>query len=316
MMPTAKANRIDWDAPEMTALIRAAIGEDVGSGDLTTSALVPADRLARARIVAKQNLVVAGLPVAERVFRALDSDILFQARYEDGAPVPAGAAVAAIEGRAQVILSGERTALNFLTHLSGISTLTREFVRAMAGTRARIRDTRKTLPGLRALEKWAVRVAGGTNHRFGLFDAILIKENHIAIAGSVAEALRRAKTFAVATQPAPREMAERESFRAFENQGFLPIQVEVRNQAELQEALAAGAELLLLDNVSPTDAARLVAIARRERADCVVEVSGRVTLSTARAYAEAGVDFISVGALTHSAPAADLSLLVEPTSGG
>jgi len=316
MMPTAKANRIDWDAPEMTALIRAAIGEDVGSCDLTTSALVPAGRLARARIVAKQDLVVAGLPVAERVFRALDSDILFQAQYEDGAQVPAGAAVAAIEGRAQAILSGERTALNFLAHLSGISTLTRQFVNAMTGTRARIRDTRKTLPGLRALEKWAVRVGGGTNHRFGLFDAILIKENHIAIAGSVAEALRRAKTFAVAMQPTPLEMAERESFRAFENQGFLPIQVEVRNQAELQEALAAGAELLLLDNVSPTDAARLVAIARRERADCVVEVSGRVTLATARAYADAGVDFISVGALTHSAPAADLSLLVEPTSGG
>jgi len=316
MMPTAKANGIDWDAPEMTALIRVAIREDVGSCDLTTSALVPADRLARARSVAKQNLVVAGLPVAERVFRALDSDILFQAQYEDGAQVPAGAAVAAIEGRAHAILSGERTALNFLAHLSGISTLTRQFVNAMTGTRARIRDTRKTLPGLRMLEKWAVRVGGGTNHRFGLFDAILIKENHIAIAGSVAEALRRAKTFAVATHPTPREMAERESFRAFENQGFLPIQVEVRNQAELQEALAAGAELLLLDNVSPTDAARLVAIARRERADCVIEVSGRVTLSTVRAYADAGVDFIAVGALTHSAPAADLSLLVEPAHGG
>ena len=224
--------------------------------------------------------------------------------------------MAAIEGRAQAILSGERIALNFLAHLSGISTLTRQFVNAMTGTRARIRDTRKTLPGLRMLEKWAVRVGGGTNHRFGLFDAILIKENHIAIAGSVAEALRRAKTFAVAMQPTPLEMAERESFRAFENQGFLPIQVEVRNQAELQEALAAGAELLLLDNVSPTDAARLVAIARRERADCVIEVSGRVTLSTVRAYADAGVDFIAVGALTHSAPAADLSLLVEPAHGG
>lgn len=300
----------------MTALIQAAIEEDVGSCDLTTSALVPADRVARARIVAKQNLVVAGLPVAERVFRALDSDVRFAAHYEDGTQVPAGAAVAAIEGRAHAILSGERTALNFLAHLSGISTLTGQFVKAIAGTRARIRDTRKTLPGLRALEKWAVRVGGGTNHRFSLFDAILIKENHIAIAGGVAEALRRAKTHTAITQPAPREMTGCEPFRVPENRGSVPIQVEVRNEAELREALDAGAELLLLDNVSPAEAARLVAIARRERPDCVVEVSGGITLATVRAYAEGGVDFISVGALTHSAPAADLSLLVEPTHDG
>ena len=306
---------MNWDAPEIAALVRAALDEDLGAGDLTTLAVVPAEAQARARLVAKQDAVLAGLPLFERVFRLLDPDVRFTARLADGDVAQAGDEVARIEACARSILSAERTALNLLTHLSGIASLTRRYVGAIAGTRARIRDTRKTLPGLRALEKYAVRVGGGTSHRFGLFDAILIKENHIAIAGSVAEALRRAQAYVAANASEPAEMTAYESFRPSAQQGSVPIRVEVRNEGELREALDADADAVLLDNVSPAEAARLVAIARRERPACLVEVSGGVTLTTVRAYAEAGVDFISVGALTHSAPAADLSLLVEPPSG-
>jgi nicotinate-nucleotide pyrophosphorylase (carboxylating) len=293
---------LDWDAPEMAALVRAALEEDLGTGDRTVVAILPAEAAARARIVAKQELVLAGLPLAERVFRALDPAARIEASFAEGETVPAGAVVAQIEGRARAILSAERTALNFLGRLSGIATLTRRFVQAIEGTPARIRDTRKTTPLLRRLEKYAVRAGGGANHRFGLFDAVLIKENHIRLAGSLAEALRRARAA---------EAPETTAYESFAPGGRVAVQVEVRNDAELAEALAAGAESVLLDNLFPMDAARLMALARRERPGVVIEVSGRVNLANVRAYAEAGADFIAVGALTHSAPAADLSLLVE-----
>ncbi len=303
----------DWDLPEIAALIRAALDEDLGPGDLTTESTVSPSREARAHIMAKQGLVLAGLPLAERVFRTLDPGFQLHACFPEGASLSAGQVVAQLNGRARAMLSAERTAMNFLAHLSGIATLTRRFVEAIAGTHARIRDTRKTTPLLRQLEKYAVRIGGGTNHRFGLFDAILIKENHIAIAGGIAAAFHRAQQFATDTDRTSREITAYESFRRpAAGEAHVPIQIEVRSESEVREALTAGADSLLLDNLPPAAAAPFVALVRRERPACVVEVSGGVTLANVRAYAEAGVDFISVGALTHSAPAADLSLLVEP----
>lgn len=291
-------------------LVRAALEEDLGpAGDITTNSIVPPGAKARARLVARQEAVLAGLPLAERTFLALDPGVQFQARYAEGDLAAAGEDVARISGPARAILTGERTALNFLAHLSGIATLTRRFVEAIAGTKTRIRDTRKTTPLLRRLEKYAVRTGGGSNHRFGLFDAVLIKENHIALAGSLTEALERARHRAAAlAQPLEaRELTAYEAFRPPE----VPIQVEVRNEAELREALAAGADAVLLDNVPPGIARQLIQIVRTERPGCVVEISGGVSLANVRAYAEAGADFIAIGALTHSAPAADFSLLVE-----
>jgi len=300
MVPQAS---FEWDSQELTSLIRAALEEDIGRGDITAAALIPADAGATARIITKLELVLAGLPLAERVFNALGSTIAWKPAFADGALVPSGATIAMLTGRARAILSAERTALNFLARLCGVATLTRRFVEAIAGTHAQIRDTRKTTPLLRALEKYAVRAGGGTNHRMGLFDAFLIKENHIALAGGIAEAIRRARA---------RPPAETTAYESFAPPEATPIEVEVRNEAELREALAAGADAVLLDNLSPVEAARLIEIVRSTRRDCVVEISGGVNLSNVRAYAEAGADFISIGALTHSAPAADLSLLVEP----
>jgi nicotinate-nucleotide pyrophosphorylase (carboxylating) len=310
---------MNWDAAELAGLIRAALDEDLGfgraprPGDLTSLATVT-DAAARARIVAKQDAVVAGLPVAERVLRALDSTITLRAEAQDGASVRAGAVVLRIEGNTRAILAGERVALNFLAHLSGIATLTRRFVDAIAGAgdgRTRLRDTRKTTPLLRALEKYAVRCGGGANHRFGLFDAMLIKENHIAAAGGVREALRRAREHVAALAPLTAHTTAYEAFAPQAAEGEIGIQIEVRNQAELRQALAAGAESVLLDNQTPESAAALIAIARREAPQCLIEVSGGVTLANVRAFAEAGPDFIAIGALTHSAPAADFSLLIE-----
>ncbi len=311
---------MNWDSPEISALVRGALKEDIGSGDVTLMALVPRPASARARIIAKQELVAAGLPIAERVFRALDTHIVFTALAQEGAAVRKGETLAELSGSAAAVLSGERTALNFLARLCGIATLARKFVDALAGTRAQIRDTRKTTPLLRALEKYAVRTGGGANHRFGLYDAILIKENHIALAGGVKPALDRAHAFAAQAGDTGREMTAYESYRPAESkppgQQALPVQVEVRNEAELREALSCGAEAILLDNQTPAEAARLVSIARRVRPDCVIEISGGITLSNARAYAEAGANFLSSGALTHSAPAADLTLLVETLGSG
>jgi nicotinate-nucleotide pyrophosphorylase (carboxylating) len=273
---------------ETLELIDRALAEDVGSGDVTTEATVAADARARATIVQKAPGVIYGLQVAAAVFTRLDPEAAVEPGPE-GEWREAGARVAAIEGSARALLTGERTALNFLGRLSGVATLTARVVRAVAevGGDARILDTRKTTPGLRALEKAAVAAGGGVNHRFGLWDAVLIKENHIAAAGGIAEAVRRAQGV-----PAPR-----------------PLEVEVRNPAEIDEALAAGAPALLLDNMTPE---QIRAAVDQVAGRATLEVSGAVTPDTVLVYATIkGVDYVSMGALTHSAPVLDLSLSLE-----
>jgi nicotinate-nucleotide pyrophosphorylase (carboxylating) len=272
-------------------LIDAALAEDVGPGDVTTSATVPADARGTAEITAKEDGVVCGLPVAREVFARLDPDIVFEADVRDGEVVAAGTVIARVQGPARAILSGERTALNFLQHLSGIATAVARIVNVLEGTDTRILDTRKTVPGMRLLAKYAVRCGGGRNHRKGLYDKVLIKENHLAAAGGVRAAVTRSR----AAHPG------------------LEIEVEVTNLRELDEALAAEPDWILLDNFRPTRVADAVARIsgwswkhkdRRPR----VEVSGGITAETVRDYALEGVDFISMGALTHSARALDLSL--------
>ncbi|WP_024118799.1 carboxylating nicotinate-nucleotide diphosphorylase [Thermus thermophilus] len=266
--------------------LRAWLREDLGQGDLTSLLVVPEDLEGEAVILAKEGGVLAGLWVAERVFALADPRTAFAPLVAEGARVAEGTEVARVRGPLRGILAGERLALNLLQRLSGIATLTRAYVEALAGTRAQILDTRKTTPGLRALEKYAVRVGGGRNHRYGLFDGILIKENHVRAAGGVGEAVRRAKA------RAPH---------------YLKVEVEVRDLAELEEALEAGADLILLDNF-PLEALREAV--RRVGGRVPLEASGNMTLERAKAAAEAGVDYVSVGALTHSAKALDLSLLV------
>jgi len=305
---------MNWHSDEIEGLVRQALAEDVGTGDATTTAIVPQGTPAKAVILARQKLVCAGLPLAESVFRALDREMRIGYLHKDGAFVEPGAELIELGGEAQAILTGERTALNFLAHLCGIATLTRRFVEQLAGTHTRIRDTRKTTAGLRALEKYAVKTGGGTNHRFGLYDAILIKENHIAIAGGVKAALDRAHAYTSLKMAAPRTASPYDAAGLdpeVVGPGPLSVQIEVRNETELREALEAGAESVLLDNMTPEAAKRSVALARSLRRDCVIEISGGITLENARAYAETGADFLSSGALTHSAPAANLSLLVE-----
>ncbi|HEY8765346.1 MAG TPA: carboxylating nicotinate-nucleotide diphosphorylase [Solirubrobacteraceae bacterium] len=263
-----------------------ALAEDIGSGDVTTAATVPASAQARALITQKAPGVVFGLEVAGAVFRALDPEIDLERLAEEGEWRERGE-VLSLEGSARAILTGERTALNFLQRLSGVATLTARCVQAIEGTGARILDTRKTTPGLRALEKAAVAAGGGTNHRAGLYDAILIKENHAALAGGVGPAVRRAAEYAPG----------------------LPLEVECRTLAEVDEALGAGAPRILLDNMTVDQLGAAVAhVAGRAE----LEASGGLTLDTLRAVASTGVQFISVGALTHSAPALDLSLILEP----
>ncbi|MFZ0042835.1 MAG: carboxylating nicotinate-nucleotide diphosphorylase, partial [Solirubrobacteraceae bacterium] len=262
-----------------------ALAEDLGSGDVTTAVTVPEDAGARALITQKAPGVVFGLDIAEAVFAALDSEVRVQRLGPEGEWRDGGDVLVA-EGRARALLSGERTALNFLQRLSGVATQAARYARAVEGTGARILDTRKTTPGLRALEKAAVAAGGATNYRAGLYDAILIKENHATMAGGVGEAVRRAQT------AAPE----------------LSLEVEARDLDEVREALEAGAPRILLDNMTPAQLREAVA-AVAGRAE--LEASGGIILETVRAVAETGVDFVSVGALTHSAPALDLSLILE-----
>jgi nicotinate-nucleotide pyrophosphorylase (carboxylating) len=278
----------------MQELIDRALAEDVGSGDLTTAALVPPDALARAQIRQKAPGVISGLPVAESVFRRVDPEVRWHGHAPEG-EWREGGLVAEVAGTTASILRGERVALNFLGRLSGVATLTARYVAAVEGTNARILDTRKTTPGLRALEKQAVVAGGGVNHRFGLFDAILAKENHIAAAGGVAEATRLALAAAAGKATASGE-------------GVL-VEIECQALDEVRDAIEAGAPRVLLDNMSLDEMREAVAISggRSE-----LEASGNVSLDTVRPIAETGVDFISVGALTHSAPALDLSLIIEP----
>ena len=269
---------------DLDAIIRRALEEDVGSGDVTTEAVVPSDARARAKLVAKADGVIAGLPVAQRVFEMLDA-IAWDAVVQDGARTALGTRLAEAHGGARSVLTGERVALNFLTHLSGIATLTREYVDACAGTESMILCTRKTLPGLRPLERYAVEVGGGALHRFGLYDAVLIKDNHLAIAGGVGEAVRRA-----------REHTD------------LGIEVEVDTLVQLEEALDAGADRILLDN---PDAEMVKHAVDLVAGRVPLEVSGGMTVDMVREIAGLGPLLISVGRITHSAPALDISLEVD-----
>lgn len=279
------------DEGALYSQIGAYLSEDLGRGDITTQSVVVRNARARGRFIAKEPMVVAGLEAAEAVFSTLDSQQQIEAFVSDGDEVESGKVIARTNGFADVLLAGERLALNLMQRLSGIATLTREYVRAVEGTAAQIVDTRKTTPGLRMLEKYAVLSGGARNHRLGLDDGLLIKDNHIALAGGVGVALQRAREAA----------------------GHLhKIEVEVSAEKDLREAIAGGADIVLLDNLTPEETARLVAIARELNPRVLLESSGGVNLKTVRAYAEAGVDLISVGALTHSARAMDISFKIQP----
>jgi nicotinate-nucleotide pyrophosphorylase (carboxylating) len=282
---------LDLDRARST-LVGLALEEDVGEGDWTTLWTVPSDRRSEAVIVAKQDMVVAGVDCVRAVYDALDPGMSVDVAAGDGARVEPGHVLVRLKGPSRSLLIGERTALNFLGRLSGIATLTRRFVDAVAGTGARVIDTRKTTPGWRLLEKAAVRAGGGTNHRVGLWDMVLVKDNHIDASGGVVQAAQAA--------------LER-------NDRKLAVEVEVRSLEELEAVLPLGVDRILLDNMSPALLRRAVDRARRlggGRPE--LEASGNVTLQNVRAVAETGVDFVSVGALTHSAPTADVSLRVLP----
>lgn len=268
-------------------IIENALLEDIHTGDITTLAVVPEPRAASARLIAKEAMVLAGIDVAARVFHLLDNAVVFTPVFRDGDRLEPGDVLAEIAGKAAVLLQGERVALNLLQRMCGVATLTARYVAAVEGTGARVVDTRKTTPGLRVLDKYAVRVGGGINHRTGLYDGVLIKENHIAAAGGIAEAVRRARAYIPHT---------------------MKIEVETESLAEVGEALAAAADIIMLDNMDlPTMAEAVRLIDGR----ALVEASGGVNLDTIRSIAGTGVDIISVGALTHSARAMDISMLLE-----
>ncbi len=266
-------------------LIEAALAEDVGSGDITTDALLPMDMTCRGKIVCKEDGVVAGLNIAQRVFQIVDPRIQFDLKTRDGERVQADQIVARLHGPARGILRGERVGLNFLQHLSGIATITARYVKAVDGTKTKILDTRKTTPGLRAIEKYATRMGGAVNHRMGLYDAVLIKDTHLALTGGIGAALRLARKSGA--------------------QG--DINIEVSNLQELEQALSDKATRILLDNFAPGQVREAMQVIRGR---AVVEISGGVQVSNARAYALAGADYISAGALTHSAVALDFSMKV------
>jgi len=272
-------------------VIRTALEEDIGAGDITTDAALSGDETGIARATAKAEMVVAGIDLFGEVFLTLDPSLCFTARRRDGEKVAEGDLLAEISGRLASILAAERASLNLFQRMSGIATMTRRFVDAISGTRAKILDTRKTAPGLRILDKYAVRVGGGRNHRFALYDGVLIKDNHIAAAGGIGPAVMRVRARIPHT---------------------LRIEVEVKTGAELEEALAAGADAVMLDNMSLADMARAV---ERVGGRIPLEASGNMTLTRIREVAETGVDLISVGALTHSAAAADISLNVTQVEG-
>jgi nicotinate-nucleotide pyrophosphorylase (carboxylating) len=283
---------MSWlDEGALFSQIGAFLNEDIGRGDITTQSTVTRTQSAKGRFIAKESMVVAGIEAAEAVFSTLDSQQQIEAFVSDGDEVEAGKVIARTAGFADVLLAGERLALNLMQRLSGIATLTRRFVEAVEGTGAQIVDTRKTTPGLRMLEKYAVATGGGRNHRFGLDDGVLIKDNHVALAGGVATAVERARKAV----------------------GHLhKVEVEVSRERDLRDAIEAGADILLLDNQTPEETRRLVEVARSLKPGLLLESSGGITLENVRAYAEAGVDLISIGALTHSARAVDISFKIQP----
>jgi len=267
-------------------LIQLALSEDIGPGDITTDNLVAVDTMGRGTILAKQDLVIAGLAVAESVFKTLEPGIEFNARYSDGDQVAAGSDVVRLAGTLAVLLKGERTALNFLQRLSGIASQARTFVEEVSGTGVKLVDTRKTTPGWRVLEKYAVRIGGAHNHRMGLYDGVLIKDNHIAVCGGIAQAVEKAR-------------------RAISH--LVKVEVEAASLEEVEEALAAGADIIMLDNM---DLGQIEAAVRLIDKKALVEISGGVTRNRLRELARTGVDLISIGALTHSAVAVDLSMTI------
>jgi nicotinate-nucleotide pyrophosphorylase (carboxylating) len=267
-------------------IIRRALEEDIRSGDVTTSAALTGIETGQGTALAKEDLVVAGLDVFREVFRTRDAGLVFETGLIDGAWAPRGTVLATVSGSLSSILTAERVALNLFQRMCGISTLTKQFVDAVAGTKATILDTRKTMPGLRILDKYSVRAGGGQNHRYGLYDGVLIKDNHIEAAGGITEAIRRVK----ATAPL-----------------MVKIEVEVKNLLEVEETLAACADIIMLDNMTVDEMRQAVQLIGGK---ALIEASGNVTLATVGSIAATGVDFISSGALTHSARAADISLKV------
>jgi nicotinate-nucleotide pyrophosphorylase (carboxylating) len=268
-------------------LIQSALEEDIGMGDITTTAALTGAEVGRAKAFAKVNIVVAGIDVFREVFLFLDEGIQFSGNCEDGRVVKKGGILAEVSGNLGSILTAERVALNFFQRMCGIATLTRQYVDEIKGTPAKILDTRKTMPGLRCLDKYAVRIGGGTNHRSGLYDGVLIKDNHIVAAGGISKALARVRGHIPHT---------------------LKIEVEVKNLQEVEEALIAGADIIMLDNMTNEDMRKAVAVVNGK---VPLEASGNVTLANVRQIAETGVEFISIGALTHSVSASDISLKIE-----
>jgi nicotinate-nucleotide pyrophosphorylase (carboxylating) len=289
MHPTPQAPAPDLAPPaDLPDQVAAALREDVGAGDVTAQ-LVPEDQRVRGRVVTREDAILCGRPWADEIFRRLDTDIRLTWRAKDGERVAAGAVIFEIEGRARPILTGERTALNFLQLLSATATQASRFAAAIAGTGCTVIDTRKTLPGLRTAQKYAVRCGGGRNHRMGLYDMVLIKENHIAAAGSISAAIGAARRMA----------------------GGVKVEVEVESLAEFEEALRAGPDIVLLDDFSLEDLAAAVALNRSRGRPVALEASGSVSLETVRAIAATGVDFVSSGGLTKNVRAVDLSMRLD-----
>lgn len=271
-------------------IIKKALDEDIQTGDVTTKAIIPDSVFGKGKFLIKTDGIIAGLNVAKNVFQMLDAEIVFKVLISDGEKVKAGDIVAEVEGKASSILTGERTALNFLQRMSGIATLTNNFVEKIKHTKAKILDTRKTVPGLRMLDKEAVRLGGGINHRIGLFDLFLIKDNHIEIAGSITSAVNACRNF--------QQMKK----------SNLKIEVETKNLEEVEETLACSIDIIMLDNFNTDLMKKAVSLINGK---CLVEASGNINISNVKEVAETGVDFISVGALTHSVKALDISLEVE-----
>ena len=270
---------------EIERIVRTALAEDIGLGDVTTEVTIARDSTVRAELVAKEDFTLAGIDVAEVAFHMLDHDVRFEKIFVDGQSVRKGEVIAWLKGKASILLQGERVALNLLQRMSGIASLTAQYVAEVKGTSAKIVDTRKTVPGLRALDKYSVRMGGGRNHRIGLFDGVLIKENHITAAGGISAAIGSAKEKLPHT---------------------LKIEVETQTMAEVEEALQAGADIIMLDNMSLAEMSQCVELIAGR---ALVEASGGVSLERVRDIADTGVDIISVGALTHSVSAADISML-------
>lgn len=281
------------DMDRVESFLLNALSEDIGSGDITSCAIVPEAHRSEAVIIAEENFILAGIHFAEKIFRLVNPELKFTASVKDGRSVKKGAVIARISGSTRGLLTGERTALNIVQRLSGIATLTRKFVTFVKGTSVKITDTRKTTPGFRFFEKYAVRAGGGTNHRFGLFDGILIKDNHIRAAGNIRNAVKLARE---------------------NSQHMLKIEVEAGSMKEVRESLSSCVDVIMLDNMTLRDIRKAVEIIFGKSPRPLIEVSGGITLDNVRKIAELGVDLISIGALTHSSAAADISMDIKELS--